>query len=54
MSAKKSEIPLKTWLYDEAQRLGISPVGVHHRLQRGHYPKLKLRRVNPRVIFVKV
>ncbi len=46
------EIPLKEWLSDEAQRLRTTPRSVYMRYRRGAYPRLKLRRVNKRVVLV--
>lgn len=46
------EIPLKQFVYDEAARLDIRPWTVRQRIWDGKYPKLKMRRVNKRVIYV--
>ncbi len=48
----KTEIPMKQWLSDEAHRLRTTPRGVYMRYRRGGYPRLKLRRINKRVILV--
>lgn len=53
MSAK--EIPFKQWLAEEAMRAHITPNSVWCRLRRlGWYPKLKLRKVSPKTIYVQV
>lgn len=46
------EIPFKTWLLNEAERLGISYSGVFMRWQRGKYPHIKRRVVNRNAMFV--
>ena len=47
------KLPLKAWLMDEAQRLGITPRSVYRRLSRGKYlHRVGIRRENPRVVFV--
>lgn len=49
------EIPLKVWMQQEAKRLGmVHAPSIYHFIRRGDYPNLKLRRVNARVIFVKI
>lgn len=47
-------IPLKQWVTEEADRLGIKPVSVYHRKGRGLYPKSMFKTINPRVVYVKV
>jgi len=47
-------IPLKQWCAEEAVRSGVQPVTVYHRIYRGKYPWLPLKRVNKRVVFVEL
>lgn len=51
---KPNEITLKEWTVAEAGRLGVSKRAVEARRERGSYPRLKLRRINSRVVYVKV
>lgn len=51
---KPNRIPLKQWLYEESERCGVTPHSVFCRLQRGKYQRVKLHRVNARVVFVEV
>jgi hypothetical protein len=52
---KTHEITMKRWRMEEAERAGITPNGVAARLYRHKkYTDLKVRRVNQRVVFVKV
>jgi hypothetical protein len=51
---KPKEIPLKEWVAEEAIREGVTINAIHFRIKRGHYKTLELRRVNPRVVYVKV
>ena len=46
------EIPLKQWVSEEAARVRVQPHVIRDRLSDGRYPRLPLRRVNKRVIFV--
>ena len=48
----KQAIPLKTWLYEEAERKGLSSRTVYRMFQRGQYAHLKLDRRSKRTIFV--
>jgi hypothetical protein len=49
------EVPMKLFRRSEADRLGLSEIAIHNRIYGGkHYPKIKLRRVNRRVVFVTV
>lgn len=48
----QTEIPLKQWRAEEAERCGIGQNAVDRRMAAGKYPNLKLRRVNKRVVFV--
>ena len=47
-------VPLKQWCAEEAQRANVARITIYHRIQRGWYPKLPLKRVNKRVVFVEV
>lgn len=46
------EIPLKQWRVEEAVRQKTTPHAISQRIYDGHYPHLKYRRVNKRVVFV--
>lgn len=48
------EVWFKEWIYTEAERDHVGPMAVYNRVYRGKHPDLQLRRVNRRVIFVKV
>lgn len=51
--SQQTEISLKRWLADESARCGISPAGVRSRYyHQRKYRKLRIRRVNKRVVFV--
>ena len=47
------EIPMKQWVMNEAERLGLKPTAIYNRLSRGLYPHLKKRYVSKRTVFVK-
>jgi len=49
-----TEVPMKQWRMEQAVREGCSESHVSMRLAAGAYPNLKIRRVNARVVFVKV
>ena len=49
-----TEIPLKQWLHEEAERTGSTHKAVSVKFYRGRYPHLKLRRINARVVMVKL
>jgi hypothetical protein len=49
-----TEIPMKQWRMEQAVREQSSPTMVAKRLAIGLYPNLKIRRVNKRVVFVKI
>ncbi len=48
------EIPMKQWRIEEAIRLHLHDTSVAKRLANGYYKRLKVRRVNARVVFVQV
>lgn len=52
MKTKPNEIPLKQWVYEQADKDNVSDRAIWQRIARGKYPHLRLRRVNKRVIFV--
>ena len=54
LKPRPGEVQLKVWLQTEAARCGITESGVFQRLKRGKYPEVKVRRVNARVVFVRV
>ena len=43
---------MKEWRRNEAARLGTSESNIAMRLKRGKYPHLRIRRENPRIVFV--
>lgn len=49
-----SEVPLKRWFYEQAEREGVSESAVRMKYYRGHYPKLKTRRIGKQQVLVKV
>lgn len=48
------EVTMKDFMAAEAARLGLSRSAVANRISRGQYAHLNLRRVNRRVVFVKL
>lgn len=50
--ARPGEIHLKQWLYEQAQRLGVSPKVAHDRFTAGLLAPAVVRRVNKRVVLV--
>jgi hypothetical protein len=48
---RENEIPLRDFVAQEADREKKSEAAIHQRIKRGYY-KLKIRRHNPRVVFV--
>ena len=50
----KEEIPLKMWIQNQAEILGITWSGAYNRFQKGQLKAPKLRRVNSRVVWVQV
>jgi hypothetical protein len=51
---KNKEIPFKQWRHEEAERIGVSPEAMYYLIRRGDYPRLKMRQINKRVIFIKI
>ena len=49
---RPGEIQLKSWLAAQAESRGVTAPAIWMQIARGKYPKLKLRRVNKRVVFV--
>ena len=49
-----SAIPLKQWCAEEAIAEGVKIGAIYHRLYRGRYSWLPLKRVNKRVVFVEL
>jgi len=47
-------IPLKQWCAEEAIAEGTTIRAIYHRLYRGKYSWLPLKRVNRRVVFVEL
>lgn len=52
--AQPGEVSLKEFVAAEAARLELTDGAIYMRLKRGMYPGLEFRRVNQRVVFVKV
>lgn len=50
----RGEVALKDWVAMEAVRRGVSVNAIYNNLSRGKYPGLEFRRVNQRVVFVKI
>lgn len=48
------EVQFKRWCMDEAERNGCTFKGIQKRFYRGKYDGLELRKVNKRVVFVKI
>lgn len=53
MKSRSIEIPFKQWATEAAQREGVGPEAMALRYRQGKI-KLSVRRVNKRVIYVKV
>lgn len=47
-------IPMKQWRAQEARRQFRSESAIAMRINRGKYPRLKVKRFNARVVLVKV
>jgi hypothetical protein len=47
-----TEIPMKQWRMEQAEREGCCENNICRKLSKGAYPNLKIRRVNKRVVFV--
>jgi hypothetical protein len=50
-SQPPNEIPLKRWVYEEAEREGVKPTAIYNRMNRGKLKPL-LHKINKMVIFV--
>lgn len=48
------EVPLKIWIQEQAEKFGVSTTAIHMKILRGKMPRPPMRRVNKRVIFVRV
>lgn len=48
------EVPLKLWVQEQADKFNVCTTAIHMRLKRGTMPKPPMRRVNQRVVFVRV
>ena len=51
-----SELLLKDFIWQEAQRLGMTYHGIYYRVRRTrrrYYPGLNVRKVNRKVVFVR-
>lgn len=48
------EVPMKEWARIQADLEDVKPTAIHMRLLRGTMPRPPMRRVNKRVIFVRV
>lgn len=51
---RPGEVTMKDFMAAEAKRIGLTRSAVANRISRGKYSHLKLRRVNRRVVFVKL
>lgn len=47
----QTAIPYATWREHEAQKLGLTQHGIKDRVERGHYPELRIKRFNNRYTF---
>jgi hypothetical protein len=54
LQPRHGEVTMKQWRIEESRRIGLSQSTLANRLKRGLIPKLKLRYVNARVVFVKI
>jgi hypothetical protein len=52
--AEPGEIQMKNWISEQRSDTGLTKSAIVMRLKRGKYPNLTLRRVNQRVVFVRV
>lgn len=52
--ASYREVPLKLWVQEQADKFNVCTTATHMRLKRGTMPKPPMRRVNRRVVFVRV
>lgn len=43
-------IPLKQWLYQESERTHLLPKSILYRLHHGYYPRVRMIKINSRVI----
>lgn len=48
------EMWIKEWSVNEMNRTGLGRTAIHQRLHGGKYPNVTLRKVNKRVVFVRV
>lgn len=53
-AARPGEIQFKTWVANEAARLGITIHAFANRYYRGRVPKPQIRRINHTVVWVDV
>ena len=51
---REGELLMKTWVHEEARRAGKTPGAIYHRIYKGRYSGLQFRRVNRRIVFVKI
>ena len=52
MKTSIREIPWKQWLYDTALKLDLMPDQLRMRINRGQYPKPKIRKEGRNLTFV--
>lgn len=53
MTTLNPPMRMKEWVINEAERRGVTPKSIWHRIQRGYYRgAIKQKRINARVIFV--
>ena len=51
---KKNEIPFKAWLLEKAEKMLTRPAVIYAAYRRGGDPRLRVRKVNARVWYVRV
>jgi hypothetical protein len=54
VNAQPQEIPLKQWFCEQAKEAGLSVAGIITRYYKGRLPPPSLRRVNKRVVYVRL
>jgi hypothetical protein len=47
-----TELPLKQFCYEQAEREQVTPLAIYHRFHRGRYPGVAARRVGRSVFIV--
>lgn len=52
--ARDGEVTRKEFVMDKMNQENITAPGVHYKLMHGHYGPFRIRRVNKRVVFIKM